>query len=165
MPAYFRNLSISGESGWNPDLAEEINEPDHHNDLNGIVTDWFLQGYGRVECENNGTLNLNRYLPADVTEAKLTRRFRLQEPAQVTLNFGFSDEIAIRIDNEPVYEGEHTFSGIAGNLGYVSLDKQVSLNLPAGTHTIDITLRRTEYFGFGLIAQLPADTCELLPCL
>lgn len=166
LPAHFRNLSISSESGLNPDRNHDLAKNSGPSpDPDGLITEWFLHGYGRVPCEDSGTLNLNRHLPVSVTEARLTRRFRLHEPAHVTLNFGFSDEIAIRIDEELVYEGDNTFQGIGQHLGYVSLDKQASLHLPAGIHTVDVVLRRTEYFGFGLRAQLIADRSELLPCL
>jgi|HigsolmetaGSP11D_1036233.scaffolds.fasta_scaffold01710_6 hypothetical protein len=165
LPAYFRNLSISGDAGMYAHLTGEIDMPEHHDDLNGLITEWFLHDYGQVQCDANGTLNLNRYLPLAVTEARLTRKFQLHEPAHVTLNFGFSDEISIRLDGEMVYEGENKFQGITNTLGYVSLDKQVSRSMPAGTHTLDILLRRTEYFGFGLRAQLAANHCKLWPCV
>jgi len=81
-------------------------------------------------------------LNASVSEARLSRRFRVHEQTDVQLNFGFSDEISIRIDDELVFEGEHKFQGITNSLGYVSLDKQVSVSLSPGIHTLDILSRK-----------------------
>jgi hypothetical protein len=137
LPAHFRNLRISGECNMERYLIDEVSR-----DRNGVITDWFLHDYGRVVCEYNGILNLNRYLPASVSEARLSRRFRVHEQTDVQLNFGFSDEISIRIDDELVFEGEHKFQGITNSLGYVSLDKQVSVSLSPGIHTLDILSRK-----------------------
>jgi hypothetical protein len=162
-PAYFRDLRIHDECRL--ELNRHPPEPVVRSP-ESVITEWFLHGYGRVEGEPNGTINLNRYLPSTVSEAHLTRQFRLEEPSNVEFKFGFSDEIALQVDGEIVFEGDNTFktSPHWHDQGYVSLDRHLTVSLPSGIHTIDIRLRRTEAFGFGFQLALPKNQCRALPC-
>lgn len=126
----------------------------------GVITKWFLHDYGLVTCEANGRLNLHRrYLPASVSEARLTRKFELNNESTVTLKFGFSDEITLFIDGKIVFEGEKKFtiSSEWNDQGYVSFSHELTLPLSSGTHCIDIRLKRTETFGFGFCLSLLND--------
>jgi len=162
LPAYFRDLHISAYSvidealGDIPTLVEE----------DGLIQEWFLNGFGRIESEDSGIVNLNRFLPATTTEACLTRRFVLEKESDVVLHFGFSDEISIRIDGKPIFDGENHFKSSPqwNDQGYVYLDKKTMVSLSAGTHQIEILLKRTEPFGWGLKLALSGENLDLLSC-
>lgn len=161
-PAYFRDLRISDTSRSTDLDFIETNQPMPE----GVITEWFLHDYGRVACEENGNFNLHRFLPASVSEARLTRKFALDKESTVTLKFGFSDEIHIFIDGEIVFEGEKKFkvSPEWNDQGYVSLSNELSLPLSSGIHLMDIRLKRTEMFGFGFCLSLLNGQYDLLSC-
>lgn len=154
-PAYFRDLRISDSS-----RISDMNFIDTNESMpEGVITKWFLHDYGLVTCEANGRLNLHRYLPASVSEARLTRKFELNNESTVTLKFGFSDEITLFIDEKIVFEGEKKFtiSSEWNDQGYVSFSHELTLPLSSGAHCIDIRLKRTETFGFGFCLSLLND--------
>lgn len=160
-PAYFRDLRIRKKSS----IANvSMKALDYLHE--GAIKDWFLEGYGRIASEYNGNVNLHRFLPSKVTEVKLTRRFELMNDSEIILKFGFSDEIAIWIDEETVFTGENKFTASPEwkDQGYVYLDKQMTIPLNSGIHTIEVNLKRTEPFGFGFCMSLFGESCRLLSC-
>lgn len=147
-PAYFCDLRVStcdalaGPPGEQPCAAEDM------------VEAWFLEDYGRVNCEPHGVLNLNRYLPLTLGEARLTRQFELAEDGTVRLNFGFSDALTLELDGERVFSGTHTFQGFADRVarGYVELGRHaLQRTLTAGTHRLTALLETQEPFGWGIV--------------
>ncbi|MEF2965357.1 hypothetical protein V3851_05880 [Paenibacillus sp. M1] len=162
-PAYFRDFRISDSCN---DIINPVEATTVHKHNSGFVEAWFLHGYGRVESEANGIVNLSRFLPETVSEANLTRKFVCHEVGEMTLAFGFSDEISIKVDGELQFAGEHKFKSSPNwaDQGYVSPDRQVKLSLPTGVHQIEILIRRTEPFGFGFIFALTGGNYELMPC-
>jgi hypothetical protein len=159
-PAYFSNLRVSPCRALPADSLE-VPEPPV-----GTIGEWFVDGFGCVACEPNGVLNLNRYLPASLGEARLTRRFETDAAGEVELAFGFSDELALSVDDTAVFSGRNIFHGFNGyeDRGYVHVDAQtVRLPLEPGIHTLAATLKVTEGFGWGLIAALRGMEVSLPP--
>lgn len=122
-----------------------------------LVREWYLEGYGRVECEPNGILNLNRYLPIALTEVRLVRRFVAERQTQLDLSFGFSDVLKLEIDGQVLYEGEHLFAPDRQIQGYVGLDHRLEVPVSSGEHTLIVTLSRTELFGWGMIMSFEGE--------
>ena len=83
----------------------------------------------------------------------------LVKDADVTLRFGFSDEIAVRVDGVVVCEDRNTYgqSPEWSGRGYVSPDRERTIPLPAGAHEIELELKRTESFGFGFIMAVEGE--------
>jgi hypothetical protein len=160
-PAYFCNLRVWEETPALDSAAFPAAAPQPE----GTVGGWFLEGYGAVACEPSGILNLNRYLPVSVREARLVRRLELAETGTVILHFGFSDELALKVDDQVVFTGRHTWkdSPVWAERGYVSLDQRVGRNLGRGAHTIAADLKASEYFGYGLAMRIEGSPATLLP--
>lgn len=156
LPAYFANLRFAPEK--TATVAHEGAAV-----AKGLIDEWFVEGYGRVACEDNGMLNLNRYLPVTLTEARLTRRLVAERKTQVRLTFGFSDTLKLALDDQALFEGEHLFRPKENNQGYVGLDQTLEWTLPAGEHILSATLGRAEYFGWGMIMALQGEDVRLLP--
>lgn len=159
-PAYFRDLRVSTCDGLDaprgkiPSVAE------------GVVTAWFVEGYGVVTCEPNGVLNLNRYLPASLEEVHLTRRFEMAEEGDVTFEFGFSDVLSVELDGEVIFSGEHTFTGFEDRTsrGYPESGQQsFQQKLAPGAHHLTAALRVSEPFGWGLSLAARGEGLRWLP--
>ena len=159
-PAYFSGLKISDccelpRSRWRPPKGPE-----------GVIEEWFVEGFGLVWCEPGGVLNLNRYLPVSIAEVVLTRQFEAASDGQVELRFGFSDELSLELDGEAVFEGSNTFAGFAGyearGYAYAGM-KSVSRKVTKGVHRLRATLRVTEFFGWGLVMAIKGQGLRLLP--
>ncbi len=159
-PAYFRDLRVYPSAD-----ADKYSEGWNVQEDEGVIKEWFLHGYGRVECEKNGSMNLNRFLPLTVSEASLTRRFFVRGDSDLILRFGFSDEIAVYMDGNKIFEGEnkYKFSSEWNDQGYVFFDMTVTLPLQAGVHQIEVRIKRTEFFGWGFKLSLQGDV-DLLSC-
>ncbi len=160
-PAYFSNLRLLPSQPI-PDPSSEVALPPD------ALTEWFVDGFGRVACEPNGVLNLNRCLPASLGQVTLRRRFELLSVAEVELAFGFSDELSLAVDGEAVFTGTNTFKGFGSyqERGYVDLSAHsVHLPLEPGLHQLSATLKVTEGFGWGLILALRAEGIQLLPAV
>lgn len=132
----------------------------------GVLSEWFLDGFGRVRCEPNGILNLNRYLPVAVGEARLVRRFEMAAAGEVQLAFGFSDELSLAVDGEEHFCGTDLFKGFGSyeERGYAYLGAHtLRLRLDQGPHQLIARLKVTEGFGWGLILSVTADGLRWLP--
>lgn len=159
-PAYFRDLRVRGPASladytWETPAAAE-----------GVIDEWFLDGFGVVGCEGSGILNLNRFLPTDLEEVQLTRRFEVLSDEPVDVSFGFSDQLTLKLDDQVVFSGENTFVGFRSyeERGYAdSGSYSVHQSLTPGTHRLTAVLRVTEGFGWGLIVCLRAGRVRLLP--
>ncbi len=114
-PACFCDLQVStcGEG--------EIARGEVVGAASGVVDAWFVQDYGVVSCEPNGALNLNRYLPSTVGEARLSRSFDMAKAGDVRFEFGFSDALSLELDGEVILNGGNTFKGFEDRAarGYV----------------------------------------------
>ena len=160
LPAYFSNLCIRDETSELLIRSKMISNVDV-----GTVTEWFLQGFGVVDTEPNGILNLNRYLPTTTKEVILKQRIELFEDQELTFNLGYSDVLSFQIGGEIIYQGENLFhdSPKWEERGYVSPDQQVIYSLSKGIHTITATLTAKEFFGFGLTLRIDGEKYSLLP--
>jgi hypothetical protein len=159
-PAYFAGLKISEcrglpESRWRAPKAPQ-----------GLIEEWFLEGFGVVRCESGGILNVNRYLPVSMEEAVLTRQFESVSEGQVEVGLGFSDQLSLELDGEVIFEGSNTFAGFAdyGARGYAYAGMvTVPRTVTGGIHRLSARLRVTELFGWGLILALKGENVRLLP--
>jgi hypothetical protein len=159
-PAHFRNLRVSS-NGHVPGLTSQPQPA-----LAGTVSEWFLNGFGRVCCEPNGILNLNRYLPMTVGTAHLVRGFELTAAGEVKMAFGFGDELSLAVDGEERFCGTNTFKGFASyeERGYASpAAHKVTLVLKRGTHQVTAKLKVTEGFGWGMILSATGEGLSWLP--
>jgi hypothetical protein len=161
-PAYFSGLRVSacqelpGAHVEPPRLAADV------------ISEWFLDGFGRVACEPSGVLNLNHYLPAALGEVRLTRRFETQSEGEVELAFGFSDELSLALDGEAVFTGTNTFKGFGSyeERGYAHLGAHsVRLRIEPGVHQLSAALKVSEGFGWGWIVALRGEGIQLLPAV
>jgi hypothetical protein len=159
-PAYFRNLRVSS-NGSVPYSTSERQATSA-----GMVDEWFLDGFGRVRCEPNGILNLNRYLPLAVGTAQLVRGFQLAAAGEVELAFGFSDELSLALDGQECFTGANTFKGFGSyeERGYAFADaRRVSQRLEPGLHQLTAKLKVTEGFGWGMILSATGAGLRWLP--
>lgn len=159
-PAYFFDLRVSARDG------ADIPRGETPSAAEGSLDAWFVEGYGVVTCEPNGVINLNRHLPMSLGEVRLTRRFEIPESADVTFKFGFSDKLALMVDEQMIFSGEHTFRGFADRAarGYVESGMQSLRRLLApGVHRLTAVLRVTEAFGWGLALAAHGEGLRWLP--
>lgn len=160
IPAYFSDLRVS------PLAAFPSGRAHLPHAAPGAISEWLVDGFGVVSCEANGALNLNRYLPLSLGQATLTRRFETAAEGTVELGFGFSDELALAIDGDPVFTGTNTYRDMSDrpSRGYVEPDAHtISMSLSAGVHTIVALLKVTEPFGWGLAMAVHGSSIRLLP--
>jgi hypothetical protein len=159
-PAYFFGLKISECSELPKGRWRRPKPPE------GAIEEWFAEGFGVMECEPGGILNLNRYLAASVEEVTLSRRFETTSDGQVELEFGFSDELTLDLDGEVVFHGSNTFAGFADyearGYAYPSMNS-VAQPVSKGIHRLSARLRVTELFGWGLVVALGGPAVRLLP--
>jgi hypothetical protein len=160
-PAHFSQLRV-----WDdlPDWSSMPFPDPPEKPAPGTVTEWFLEGFGKVTCEPSGILNLNRYLPITVEQVRLVRQIEMPESGNLTFSIGLSDELSLQIDDRIIFTGENIFHSSPNwaNRGYVSMDKQVSRPLSQGLHTITATLKAKEFFGFGMALRIEGDKYRLL---
>ncbi|MEW6230867.1 MAG: hypothetical protein AB1566_00970 [Chloroflexota bacterium] len=159
-PAYFSDFRVSAcqafpDSGWHYPAAPA-----------GVVGEWFLEGFGTVECEPSGILNLNRYLPLALGEVRLVRWFEVLSSEAVEFAFGFSDELSLQFGDQIVFTGRNTYASMRNrpDRGYVDSDMHVIRPaLAPGTHRLTATLKVTEPFGWGLILSAREGRVRFLP--
>jgi len=159
-PARFRNLRVMSPRSLDELAGESPKAPC------GTIDAWLLQGTGGVTCEPNGVLNLNRYRASADKEARLVRRFSLDDDTDLELTFGYSDELRLFLDGELLYVGGNTFSGFENYeaRGWVRPESnRLVRRTGAGDHTLEAELRATEPFGWGLIVKLGGGDVTFLP--
>lgn len=162
LPAYFSNMCICNDPpGFSSGSALKSIE----NPAVGTVTEWFLEGFGKVTTEPSGILNLNRYLPRSVQEVRLVQGIELPEDGNLTFRVGFSDVLTLQIDEETIFRGENLYHDSPNweERGYVSLSNQVSHHLSKGVHQLTALLEAKENFGFGIALSITGDEYQLLP--
>jgi len=133
LPAYFSNLRVS-PCRQMPEAGLDALRPPP-----GTFTEWFVDGFGRVQCEPSGVLNLNRCLPASLGELRLTRCFETLSAQEIELAFGFSDELSLEVDGQVLFTGTNAFKGFGSydERGYVDLDAHSArLRLEPGVHQL-----------------------------
>ncbi|HPH95904.1 MAG TPA: hypothetical protein PKW33_10255 [Anaerolineaceae bacterium] len=159
LPAFFSNLMVRDDLPNFPEIPATLPL------MKDMVTEWFLEGYGMVKGENNGLINLNRYLPANHKEVKLSRVFFMNEDASLILRIGFSDEIDLKVDGQTVFTGTNLFHASPNwnERGYVALNDKIACSLEKGQHRLEAVLRSTEYFGFGLGLAVEGQGITWLP--
>jgi hypothetical protein len=161
-PAYFCDLCISSSPVI---LPQDTGSQQPVAAPPGCIREWHLVDYGRVACEPDGILNLNRYLPAKVGEARLERQLEVRQETEVEIEFGFSDVLVLLVDDQPVYRGFNTYrsSPDRADRGYVAPIAQVKQILAPGPHRLAAVLNVTEPFGWGLLVTLRGDDFVLSP--
>jgi hypothetical protein len=162
LPAYFSNLVIKDDP---PELPQDSNLSGIEKPASGIVTEWFLDGFGRVAAEPNGILNLNRFLPFSIDEVQLIRHIEMPKDGNVTFRIGFSDDLVLLVDDEEIFGGENLYKSSPHweERGYVSLHDRVNHHLAKGVHQIKAILKLKEPFGFGLMMSVEGSQYHLLP--
>lgn len=173
LPAHFRNLRVyrgvtSAQSVLGASSAR-ANGPVAAADPAlppGLVTEWYLDGVGVIQAERHGLVLLNRYLPSQVTQATLTRKFRIDEDRRVEFKYGFSDILSLAVDDVTIFSGCTRFSGFGDRdaRGYAELDAHaMSWDLKAGAHTLRALVSVNEGFGWGFGLSARANGLRLLP--
>jgi hypothetical protein len=162
MPAHFSKLRIWDDS---PILSSISFPAPPEEPSPRMVTEWFLEGFGKVTCEPSGILNLNRYLPITVEQVRLVRWIEMLESGSLTFSIGFSDELSLQIDDQVAFTGQNIYQSTPhwSDRGYVSMDKQVNYPLSQGRHSITATLKAKEFFGFGMALRIGGGEYRLLP--
>ena len=159
-PAYFSQLRASECRSVEAPQAESPSAPAD------MVEVWFLDGYGVVECEANGVLNLNRFVPASLEEVRLVRRFSMEQEGPVTFEFGFSDTLSLELNGEEVFQGEFKFTGFENRKarGYVEPEMvRVEQLISVGDHELAAVLGVNEGFGWGLAMLVAGEGLSWLP--
>ncbi len=159
LPAYFGDLCASECQSTPVFVGSTSQSP------TGVLNEWFLEDFGRVACEPNGILNLNRYLPATVSEARLTRRFEAFTNESVKFTFGFSDNLSLQLDDEVLFTGQNTYSDSLNwsERGYVDFNQfSIQRSLAPGIHRLTAVLKVSEPFGWGLSLVLRGGKVRLL---
>jgi hypothetical protein len=132
----------------------------------GVIETWFVEGYGVVSCEPNGTVNLNRYIPISMEKARMLRSFETFEGGEIRFDFGFSDVLTLELDGEVVYYGENRFAGFTDRAarGYAELGMEsVSVVVASGKHELAVEVEVSEGFGWGLVLSARGEKLRLLP--
>lgn len=162
LPAYFANLRVGDDA---PDFGLGTEQALNEELPAGAVMEWFLDGFGVVDAEASGILNLNRYLPVSEQAVRLTREMRVDEAREFVFRLGFSDEITFQVDGEDVFTGENLFhvSPKWEERGYVRPDQSIRRYLSQGAHRLTTILKAREYFGFGLALNIEGAGYHLLP--
>jgi len=159
-PAFFCDLRVSTAQGVDIPRGQTPTLPE------GVIHEWFVEGYGVLRSEPHGPLNLNRTLPISLGEVRLLRRFEVVERGAVRFEFGFSDVLRLELDDRVLFSGENTFSGFADRTarGYVELGPHsLHQTLDLGAHCLAATLKATEPFGWGLMLKASGEGLHLLP--
>lgn len=89
----------------------------------------------------------------------------MEEETDLTLRFGFSDEIDLQVDGQSLFTGTNLWHDLPEwkDRGYVGLDHSVGIRLSRGTHELKAVLKALEYFGFGMILRVEGGRPVLPP--
>jgi hypothetical protein len=146
LPAYFCDLTL-GEPEQVPALGIKPEAPQ------GSLDYWLLDGQKKLLCEANGSLLLNRWLPMSAQVARLSRSFRLPSAQKVRFQFGFSDQLTLRVDGIECFQGKTGYQNLNTfeSRGYVLPGEfSTEVDLPAGEHELSAEVAVNEFFGWGL---------------
>jgi len=117
-----------------------------------------LKGWKRIEVEENGLVILNRQFAAvrGARTALLRTNINSADARAARLELGYSDEVKIFLNGEPVYQGNNGFeSRHPEYIGFVKPGfESVYLRLRPGTNELVIALTDDQRFGWGLTARL-----------
>ena len=117
-----------------------------------------LKGWKRIEVEENGLVILNRQFAAvrGARTALLRTNINSVDARSARLELGYSDEVKIFLNGEPVYQGNNGFeSRHPEYMGFVKPGfESVYLRLRPGTNELVIALTDDQRFGWGLTARL-----------
>ena len=123
----------------------------------GALDAWETSDGVVLKTEANGVLNLNRYVAPSPHPVRVHHYFELEGSRELQLGIGFSDEVQVFLDSQPIFSGANTFKGFTDELsrGWVvpGLEK-VNLKLAAGRHELAVEIKVTEPFGWGMIVTL-----------
>lgn len=162
LPAHFRDLQVSVEPSLTPASVQEDRSSSTSPET---VMEWFIEGFGKVECEPHGALNLNRFFSPSAGEVRLSRWIETLAEDEVEMEFGFSDKLTLKVDDETVFLGENLYKSSPNwaDRGYIEPTMRVRHTLPSGRHRLTAILSATEYFGWGLTLNLIGGQSQLLP--
>lgn len=165
LPAHFRGLRVWAEPSVTPANVQGGHAVSPSPET---VMQWFIEGFGSVECEPHGVLNLNRFFPPSDREVRLCRWIETSAEGEVEIGLGFSDRLTLKVDDEIVFEGENLYRSSPNwaDRGYVEPRTRIRHTLTAGRHRLTAILGATEGFGWGLTMSLFGSQSRLLPvCL
>ena len=161
LPAYFSNLRVGDDQFDFPSLYPDVVE----ERASVTVDEWFLEGFGVVDTEPNGILNLNRYLPVSEHEVSLIREVEVRRDGKFNFSVGFSDQLTLKIGDEVIFSGENLYHNSPKweERGYVQANQSVNHHLSKGIHRITAILKAKEFFGLGVILNIEGDEFSFLP--
>lgn len=162
LPACFSNLRIHDQPVLTPAKVEIPTRPAPPP---GTIMEWYMEGYGRIACEETGILNLNRCLPRSCREASLSRQFELAESSELEVALGCSDQLTLLLDGQILLACENLFHSSPEwyERGYVALNQPISFIAAPGKHRLEAVIKDTEGFGFGMTLALSGADFRLLP--
>lgn len=151
LPALFRNFRISTPNKI--ELTGKIPQAPE-----GAIMTWKLDDQKKLQCEPNGILNLNRYLPPAKEGVTVSHDFHLETPGKFSISAGFSDELILNIDGKEIFRGVNQFKGFKDipSRGWVTQgENMLQIPLDAGDHKIEAQVKISEpLFGWGLIITI-----------
>ena len=117
----------------------------------------YFAGWEKVTAEPTGLVDIARYRQraGQSPELVLARTVvRAEERQEITLSFGYSDEVTVFLNRKPVFTGESSFrSRDSEFMGVIGLNDAVILDLKEGAN--DLLFALTETFGgWGFLARL-----------
>lgn len=128
------------------------------NEKGGMTTIPQLKDWRMVEVEESGLVNLNRAL-GNVRErstAFARTTIKTTEAKTVLLELGYSDDVTVFLNGEPVYAGINGFeSRHPEYMGFVKPEyENIFLKLQPGNNEIVLAVTDDQRFGWGFIARI-----------
>jgi len=117
-----------------------------------------IKGWRPVSVEESGLVNINRALRGTPgrTTAFARTTVKSSEGRRVLLELGYSDDVTVFLNGQPVYSGINGFeSRHPEYMGFVKAGyENIFLNLRAGENEIVLAVTEEQRFGWGFIARL-----------
>ena len=178
---YYANLtygpsteSLHGEEGYDPTLGDgrylrdwQVSAPQSIRKdlaLSTLTPPETLDGARDIEAERLGLVNLSRPFGKtagdDRRVAWLRKTVTATTALEVTVDLGFSDEIAIWVNGRLAYVDENNYGTAQMKYpkGRADLDNaQVRLALDEGDNVITVALAN-DFFGWGMVARVRETT-------